>query len=91
MSQKLDIVRAWKDEEYVSNLTDSQRAMLPENPAGLIELSDADLHGAVGGNAPTTPTIILFSLDPFCQSLMFSCITLGCTVTLSYQSPIIDG
>ncbi|MEM6611442.1 MAG: mersacidin/lichenicidin family type 2 lantibiotic, partial [Cyanobacteria bacterium P01_C01_bin.72] len=35
-----DIVRAWKDEEYRNSLTDAQRSQLPQNPAGIIELSD---------------------------------------------------
>ena len=39
----------WKDEEYRMSLTDAQRAMLPDNPAGLIELSDADLSQVDGG------------------------------------------
>lgn len=74
---KLDIIRAWKDEEYASSLTDVQRAMLPENPAGLVELTDQDLQTAAGG------TTITITLDSLCFSLMFSCITLGCTVTIT--------
>lgn len=46
---KIDIVRAWKDEEYRSSLSESQRAELPDNPAGLIELSESDLRDAAGG------------------------------------------
>jgi mersacidin/lichenicidin family type 2 lantibiotic len=74
---KLDIIRAWKDEEYANSLTDVQRAMLPANPAGIIELTDQDLHAAKGG------TTITITLDNLCFSLMFSCITLGCTVTIT--------
>jgi len=77
MSQ-LDIIRAWKDEDYVNSLTDVQRAMLPQNPAGIIELTDQDLDEAAGG----TTLIPLLTLDGFCQSLMYSCITLGCTITI---------
>ena len=44
-----DIIRAWKDEEYRLSLTEEQRALLPENPAGQLELSDADLESVVGG------------------------------------------
>jgi mersacidin/lichenicidin family type 2 lantibiotic len=47
--QKIDIVRAWKDEEYRMSLTDAQRASLPANPAGVIELSDAELGAVAGG------------------------------------------
>ena len=41
-------IRAWKDEEFRLSLSEAERASLPQNPAGLIELSDAEL-GAVGG------------------------------------------
>ncbi len=50
MSKK-DIIRAWKDAEYRQSLSETERAMLPEHPAGLIELSDADL-GIVSGGKP---------------------------------------
>ena len=48
----MDIIRAWKDEEYRLSLTEEQRALLPDNPAGLLELSDADLESVMGGQAP---------------------------------------
>ncbi|MBO0782751.1 MAG: mersacidin/lichenicidin family type 2 lantibiotic [Ktedonobacteraceae bacterium] len=50
---KLDIIRAWKDELYRSNLTAEELAQLPENPAGSFELSEEELeaaHGARGGS-----------------------------------------
>jgi mersacidin/lichenicidin family type 2 lantibiotic len=47
---KIDIIRAWKDEEYYLSLTEEQRASLPANPAAAIELSDADLRGVFGGS-----------------------------------------
>jgi mersacidin/lichenicidin family type 2 lantibiotic len=48
-----NIVRAWKDRAYRNSLSDAERAALPPNPAGSIELSDADL-GKVAGGLPTT-------------------------------------
>ena len=45
-----DIIRAWKDEEYRLSLSEEQRAVLPEHPAGLIELADAELDDAAGGS-----------------------------------------
>jgi len=45
----LDIIRAWKDEEYRLSLSTAERAALPDNPAGLIELTDADLGVVAGG------------------------------------------
>jgi mersacidin/lichenicidin family type 2 lantibiotic len=46
----MDIVRAWTDEEYRLGLSEEQSALLPENPAGLMELSDDDLQNIVGGS-----------------------------------------
>jgi mersacidin/lichenicidin family type 2 lantibiotic len=49
----VDIIRAWKDEEYRRSLTEEQRAALPAHPAGLVELSDEQLTAVNGGNKPT--------------------------------------
>jgi mersacidin/lichenicidin family type 2 lantibiotic len=50
-NQDIDIIRAWKDEEYRNSLSEEQRSQLPENPAGMIELSDEDMGSVVGGVA----------------------------------------
>ena len=51
---KLEIVRAWKDQDYRASLTEAQRAQLPAHPSGAIEVrceSDAvDL--ALGWKSP---------------------------------------
>ena len=39
------IVRVWKDETYRLSLSEEELSQLPANPAGMIELSDADLEG----------------------------------------------
>ena len=44
-----EIIRAWKDPEYRLGLTKEQRARMPEHPAGLLELDDADLAHVAGG------------------------------------------
>ena len=44
-----DIIRAWKDEDYRLSLSDSQRALLPDSPVGLVELSDLDMSSLAGG------------------------------------------
>jgi mersacidin/lichenicidin family type 2 lantibiotic len=36
----LEIVRAWKDEEYRDTFTTEQRAQLPEHPSGVIEFEE---------------------------------------------------
>jgi mersacidin/lichenicidin family type 2 lantibiotic len=46
----MDIVRAWKDEEYRLSLSDAELSSLPANPVGEIELTDADLEAVYGGN-----------------------------------------
>ncbi|HEY7124231.1 MAG TPA: mersacidin/lichenicidin family type 2 lantibiotic [Ktedonobacterales bacterium] len=48
----VDIVRAWKDAEYRQGLSAEEQTLLPEHPAGAIELPDEDLAqvaGAVSG------------------------------------------
>ncbi len=49
-----DIVRAWKDAEYRESLSVEQQALLPENPAGMIELSIEELEQVAGGRYPTS-------------------------------------
>ncbi len=44
-----DIVRAWKDADFRNQLSGEQRAALPENPAGVVELSIAELNEVAGG------------------------------------------
>lgn len=46
---KIDIVRAWKDEEYRLSLSEAERASLPANPAGAVELTDGELSTVAGG------------------------------------------
>jgi len=62
---KLDIVRAWKDEEYFNRLSASERLLLPENPAGVVELTDQDLQQAEGGTTISL-TFGCFSLFTYC-------------------------
>ena len=52
----LDIIRAWKDPSYRASLTHEEKSRLPENPAGLVELTDEQLKKASGliGAAFTT-------------------------------------
>ena len=47
----MDIVRAWKDEEYRLSLSEAELASLPENPAGIMELADSELDAAAGGTS----------------------------------------
>ena len=40
----LEIVRAWKDEEYWDRLTEDQRAQLPEHPSGLMAFRESKME-----------------------------------------------
>ena len=50
------IIRAWKDAEYRASLSEAERAALPSNPAGLIDLTERDLEVVVGGIVRTKTT-----------------------------------
>lgn len=49
---QIDISRAWKDSTYRDTLSADQIAALPEHPAGVAELSEAELTAAAGGLSP---------------------------------------
>jgi mersacidin/lichenicidin family type 2 lantibiotic len=57
-----DVIRGWKDEEYRLSLSQEQRSMLPDHPAGVIELVDEELDAA--GGTVTTMVTILTVLTP---------------------------
>ncbi len=50
-TEKVDIIRAWKDEEYRNSLTPEQLAQIPANPAGDVELDEAELDDVSGGHS----------------------------------------
>jgi mersacidin/lichenicidin family type 2 lantibiotic len=70
---KTGLIRAWKDEEYRLSLSEAERAQLPQNPAGALELSDADLDQVAGCNGGLR-----------CQfwSLVFCGVTFACVHTV---------
>ena len=47
---RLNIIRAWKDEEYRQSLTDAETALVPANPAGLAELAEEEMNQIDGGS-----------------------------------------
>lgn len=47
------VIRAWKDPEYRHTLSAEDQALLPENPAGAIELTDDELEMVAGGHRPS--------------------------------------
>ncbi len=51
-----NIIRAWKDENFRNSLSEQERTLLPENPAGMSELSDEALQTIAGGLMVSTTT-----------------------------------
>jgi mersacidin/lichenicidin family type 2 lantibiotic len=47
--ESMTVIRAWKDNEYRSTLSDAELALLPAHPAGLTELTDGELAEVAGG------------------------------------------
>jgi mersacidin/lichenicidin family type 2 lantibiotic len=45
----MSIIKAWKDETYRHSLSEAEQAALPQNPAGMLELTDAELAEVAGG------------------------------------------
>ena len=43
-----DVIRAWKDAAYRESLSEEDRSLVPQNPAGLVELTDEQLKQASG-------------------------------------------
>ncbi len=66
-----DIIRAWKDPVYQESLSDTQRELLPANPAGEVVLSDEDINDAAGGYS--TVTHFSCSPNPVCCSPVPNC------------------
>lgn len=51
--KKETVIRAWRDEEFRRSLTDRERAMLPDHPAGLPSVMDDETLASVTGGCGT--------------------------------------
>jgi mersacidin/lichenicidin family type 2 lantibiotic len=77
-----DIIRAWKDAEFRKKLSSKKRALLPDNPAGYIELKDEDLGAVVGGESLPACTGYITTCDAQCFTEVGTCETCtGCGAT----------
>ncbi len=72
------IVRAWKDPLFRETLTAEERALLPDHPAGAVELSDSELDRAAGGIDIDWTTILDTIFGSFRQGTKYSCCTIQC-------------
>jgi mersacidin/lichenicidin family type 2 lantibiotic len=50
--KKKTIIEAWRDEDYYLSLSPSERAALPEHPAGVAGVEDGALKSVTGGCSP---------------------------------------
>ena len=53
MPENEHIIEAWKEQGFLGDFTDDELAMLPDNPAGMVELSDDVLELVTGGSCPS--------------------------------------
>lgn len=61
------VILAWRDLDFRSGLTESQRAMLPGNPAGEIDVDDLGLFHTAAFSVHTCETVCSpFSSDICC-------------------------
>lgn len=49
MKKTVDVTRAWRDADYFDSLSAAEKASLPQNPAGAVEVEDDALKGVSGG------------------------------------------
>jgi mersacidin/lichenicidin family type 2 lantibiotic len=57
------IIESWRDEEYRESLNEETRTLLPESPAGEIELDDANLAGVDGGTSLSASISVTYSVS----------------------------
>ncbi|HKQ78666.1 MAG TPA: mersacidin/lichenicidin family type 2 lantibiotic [Blastocatellia bacterium] len=70
-----EIIRSWKDEPSRLGMSDKELALLPDHPAGVIELTDAELDGVHGGSVITVCSFMLCeTLITFCPTAITFCI-----------------
>ena len=67
MSHIDKVIRAWSDPGYRAGLSADERAALPPHPAGLVELSDADLEPIQGGLSAQTAGIACNTYGTVCS------------------------
>ena len=75
-----EIVRSWRDDEYRASLNSNDLALVPENPVGLLELSDQELAGTDAGTLSTisiaSTIVIIISHEASCSWGGDGCMTI---------------
>jgi mersacidin/lichenicidin family type 2 lantibiotic len=82
----LDVIRAWKDEEYRASLRESEIVLLPAHPAGAVELPLDDLTFAGANENPLSfpGACTCIGICPYTQDMRCGNTVdfLGCTFLL---------
>lgn len=73
MKKRIDVVRAWRDEEYRLGLSAEELAALPEHPAGAVELPDVTLRSIAGGCSSNPGGITNPGYQPIEDEAQFFC------------------
>lgn len=83
----MSVVRAWKDPEYRLSLSVAELAMIPANPAGVVDLTDAAVDGVAGGTVTPIPTLIEKS-SWNCVSFLINASLQVCSAAVNAITPI---
>lgn len=73
MNMNIDLIRAWKDEEYRNSLNEAELANLPQNPAGMMDLTEEDLE-TVSGDGTTNTLVPQRTYEGTCGYACSNCI-----------------
>ena len=79
-----NIIRAWKDPMFRNSLTEVERAALPANPAGAVEISDAALGKVAGGAKSTDSDFCTIVCPTHFMCSLNKCSQLGCPSAIPY-------
>ena len=78
---ELNVIRAWKDEEYRASLSTAERAGAPPNPAGAIEVLFSTHNEVVGAAGSWFGACISVDWMPcsvmLCPTFLWQCETGG--------------
>ena len=61
-------IQAWKDEDFRLSLSAEERAQLPANPAGIVELTDEALDSLISGGMADAAASCCWSRNSACSS-----------------------
>lgn len=73
------IIKAWKDPTYRASLSAEEQAQLPEHPAGMVDLTDAQLGDLSGAAKPS----VLCTSATLCGSASIICASSICPTHLT--------